>query len=166
MTNIAFRQINWQNAAIVQANPWVNEVSAHSSTPKLRVYAVADWEHSGIRVMTSYLRSHNCAKTLTLLCSGQFNAWCVNDGHHKTFKRRQVDWNALIIWKMRMELETQWQIVEDEVSTIFKELEEDVKARFGVYSNAISGEVVLFHCEAWNQLADRHSSARVPRDSQ
>lgn len=45
-----------------------------------------------------------------------------------------MDWNAKIIWKMRTELEFQWDLVEEEIPTVFgnllseiKELLEDLK---------------------------------------
>ncbi|KAF4988855.1 hypothetical protein FDECE_14901 [Fusarium decemcellulare] len=49
----------------------------------------------------------------------QYNAWCRNNGNHQTMRRGQENWNAKIIWKMRMELEGQWDLVEEEVSDDF-----------------------------------------------
>ncbi|KAH7190559.1 hypothetical protein BKA60DRAFT_626321 [Fusarium oxysporum] len=49
----------------------------------------------------------------------QYNAWCLNYGDHQTPKRGRENWNAKIIWKMRMELEGQWDIVEEEVTDVF-----------------------------------------------
>ncbi|KAJ9136605.1 Ras GTPase family protein [Pleurostoma richardsiae] len=52
----------------------------------------------------------------------QYKAWCLNNGDHETAKRGRVDWNAKIIWKMRTELEFQWDIVEEEISSLFGDL--------------------------------------------
>ncbi|KAH7133693.1 hypothetical protein EDB81DRAFT_859227 [Dactylonectria macrodidyma] len=52
----------------------------------------------------------------------QYRAWCHNNGNHETSKRDAEDWNAKIIWKMRMELEFQWDLVEEEVALVFSGL--------------------------------------------
>ncbi|KAL9562087.1 hypothetical protein ACKAV7_014010 [Fusarium commune] len=52
----------------------------------------------------------------------QYNAWCLKNGDHQTPKRRRENWNSKIIWKMRMELEGQWDIVEEEVADVFSAL--------------------------------------------
>ncbi|KAL8365133.1 hypothetical protein RB595_004106 [Gaeumannomyces hyphopodioides] len=49
----------------------------------------------------------------------QYNAWCLNNGHHATRKMSRQDWNAQILWKMRMELDYAWGIVEDEANEVF-----------------------------------------------
>ncbi|CAG7563209.1 unnamed protein product, partial [Fusarium equiseti] len=61
--------------------------------------------------------------------AAQYNAWCLNNGDHQTMKRGHENWNAKIIWKMRMELEGQWDLVEEEVSDVFTELLEAMKNR-------------------------------------
>ncbi|CAG9981490.1 unnamed protein product [Clonostachys byssicola] len=52
----------------------------------------------------------------------QFNAWCLHDGNHETDGRGREDWNAKIIWKMRSELEYQWELLEQERSEVFSTL--------------------------------------------
>ncbi|CAG9951905.1 unnamed protein product [Clonostachys rosea f. rosea IK726] len=52
----------------------------------------------------------------------QFNAWCLHDGNHETDGREREDWNAKIIWKMRSELEYQWEVLEQERSEVFSTL--------------------------------------------
>ncbi|KAH8897592.1 hypothetical protein GQ53DRAFT_637825 [Thozetella sp. PMI_491] len=57
----------------------------------------------------------------------QYRAFCQNNGHHETTKHPREDWNAKIVWKMRTELEYQWDIVEDEVPVLFGELQQAVQ---------------------------------------
>ena len=42
-------------------------------------------------------------------------------------KRGHENWNSKIIWKMRMELECQWDLVEEEVSDVFTQLLDAMK---------------------------------------
>ncbi|KAH8688415.1 hypothetical protein BGZ61DRAFT_353751 [Ilyonectria robusta] len=58
----------------------------------------------------------------------QYRAWCRNNGNHQTAGRDHEDWNAKIIWKMRMELEYQWDLVEDEVPEVFSVLLDATKS--------------------------------------
>ncbi|KAH8202846.1 hypothetical protein TruAng_003009 [Truncatella angustata] len=57
----------------------------------------------------------------------QYYGFCLNNGHHETSKRPREDWNAKILWKMRMELEYQWDLVEDEIPVVFDTLLNTVK---------------------------------------
>ncbi|GAB1312304.1 Dynamin N-terminal domain-containing protein [Madurella fahalii] len=68
----------------------------------------------------------------------QYDAWCRNNGHHSTQKRVNVDWNAQIVWKMRTELDFQWDIVEEEVDAVFNELLAAVEEQFNGLKTAIS----------------------------
>jgi hypothetical protein len=54
--------------------------------------------------------------------AAQYNAWCRNNGDYYTAKRGSVNWNQELIWKMRSELEYQWDILEEEVPRVFDEL--------------------------------------------
>lgn len=58
----------------------------------------------------------------------QYNAWCLNNGNHETMKRGRENWNAKIIWKMRLELESQWDLVEEEVSDGFSAMLDTAKS--------------------------------------
>lgn len=58
----------------------------------------------------------------------QYRAWCRNNGDHQTAGRDHEDWNAKIIWKMRMELEYQWDLVEDEAPEVFSILLDTTKS--------------------------------------
>ncbi|KAL1878541.1 hypothetical protein VTK73DRAFT_7882 [Phialemonium thermophilum] len=49
----------------------------------------------------------------------QYNAWCGHDGEHRTANRNYVNWNAQIIWKMRTELEFQWDLLEEQAAAEF-----------------------------------------------
>ncbi|EFQ96945.1 hypothetical protein MGYG_08870 [Nannizzia gypsea CBS 118893] len=56
----------------------------------------------------------------------QYNAWCIKNGDHCTPRRGRVNWNNELIWKMRIELESQWELLEEEVPTTFKKLRKSV----------------------------------------
>ncbi|OBT81787.1 hypothetical protein VE02_09856 [Pseudogymnoascus sp. 03VT05] len=58
----------------------------------------------------------------------QYNAWCRHDGYHYTEKRGKVNWNAELIWKMRMEMAFQWETLEEDIPTMFKDLLQSAKA--------------------------------------
>ncbi|KFH46600.1 hypothetical protein ACRE_024930 [Hapsidospora chrysogenum ATCC 11550] len=58
----------------------------------------------------------------------QYNAWCLHNGDHSTYNRKHVNWNASLIWKMRMETEFAWELVLDEVHTVFERLKSTVTA--------------------------------------
>lgn len=55
-----------------------------------------------------------------------YNAWCRRNGKHSTPTHGKVDWNSLIIWKMRVDLGYQWGIVEEEIPTVFEKLIENL----------------------------------------
>ncbi|CAJ0551485.1 Ff.00g114150.m01.CDS01 [Fusarium sp. VM40] len=67
----------------------------------------------------------------------QYNAWCLNNGVHETLKRGHENWNAKIIWKMRMELEGQWDLVEEEVCDVFEALLNDAKSRLESFKSSL-----------------------------
>lgn len=50
----------------------------------------------------------------------------MRNGKHSTPTYPDVDWNASLIWKMRMELDFQWDILEDEVAEIFGKLSDNL----------------------------------------
>ena len=70
----------------------------------------------------------------------QYHAWCLRNGHHGTLARPREDWNAKIIWKMRMELEFQWDLVEDEVSTVIDALQETVHSELGYLQDQVKSQ--------------------------
>ena len=70
----------------------------------------------------------------------QYYAWCLRNGHHETRGRLREDWNAKIIWKMRMELEFQWDLVEDEVSTVIDALQETVDSELGYLQDQVKSQ--------------------------
>ena len=75
--------------------------------------------------------------------TAQYNAWCLNNGDHQTLKRGHENWNSKIIWKMRMELECQWDLVEEEVSDVFTQLLEAIKKRLNSLKSSLRGELLL-----------------------
>lgn len=58
----------------------------------------------------------------------QYNAWCRHDGSHYTEKRGEVNWNAELIWKMRMEMAFQWDILEESIPQLFQDLLQSARA--------------------------------------
>ncbi|KAF4493723.1 hypothetical protein FAGAP_10157 [Fusarium agapanthi] len=68
-----------------------------------------------------------CFEEQIMTFFGQYNAWCLNNGDHQTLKRGHENWNAKIIWKMRMELESQWDLMEEEVTDVFSSLLDGVR---------------------------------------
>jgi hypothetical protein len=100
--------------------------------------------------------------------TAQYNAWCLNNGVHETLKRGHENWNAKIIWKMRMELEGQWDLVEEEVSDVFAALLNDVKSLLDSFKSSLYGEFVLWNClkpggVADNNYLDRFAPAAARR---
>lgn len=66
------------------------------------------------------------SRVLTPTCFvAQYNAWCLKNGDHKTPKKK-VNWNRELIWKMRTELEYQWDLLEEIIPDTFKELLDSV----------------------------------------
>ena len=61
--------------------------------------------------------------------SAQYDAWCRNNGDYYTEKRGSVNWNQDLIWKMKSELEFQWELVEEEVTRVLDELLEGLKTK-------------------------------------
>jgi hypothetical protein len=51
-----------------------------------------------------------------------------------------VDWNAELIWKMRMELAFQWELVEDEIPDVFRNLLGVIKAPLLFLESLIQGQ--------------------------
>ena len=78
----------------------------------------------------------SCLLMLTLGVA-QYSAWCGNNGNYSTGKRT-ADWNAEIIWKMRLELDFAWDIVTDEVDTVFNNLLAAIEAQFDALRDAFS----------------------------
>jgi len=52
----------------------------------------------------------------------QYRSWCMHEGDNSTSKRKHVNWNSELLWKMRMELAYQWDMLEDEVQVVFEKL--------------------------------------------
>jgi hypothetical protein len=46
----------------------------------------------------------------------------MHEGDNSTPKRKHVNWNSELLWKMRMELAYQWDMLEDEVQVVFEKL--------------------------------------------
>ncbi|RYP61155.1 hypothetical protein DL769_007837 [Monosporascus sp. CRB-8-3] len=73
----------------------------------------------------------------------QYYAWCLNNGDHATPSRSREDWNAKIIWKMRMELDYQWDLVEDEIPSLFESLLDTIKSELGYLKDQIGSKSAL-----------------------
>ncbi|KFY49525.1 hypothetical protein V496_09946 [Pseudogymnoascus sp. VKM F-4515 (FW-2607)] len=72
--------------------------------------------------------SFTAVRILTQHSGIGYNAWCRHDGYHYTEKRGKVNWNAELIWKMRMEMAFQWETLEEDIPTLFKDLLQSAKA--------------------------------------
>jgi hypothetical protein len=55
-----------------------------------------------------------------------------------------VNWNAELIWKMRMELAFQWGLVEDEIPDVFRTLLPAVNAQLLYLKSFIQGQFMSF----------------------
>lgn len=78
--------------------------------------------------------------------TAQYRAWCRNNGDHQTAGRDHEDWNAKIIWKMRMELEYQWDLVEDEAPEVFSILLDATKSLLEGLKMTIQGMFTTSRC--------------------
>ncbi|KAF4472847.1 hypothetical protein FALBO_253 [Fusarium albosuccineum] len=96
MTFFARRDQHWEEAASKEGQKWT------------------EWHWSKLKPIP-----HHTEDATNDYVVAQYNAWCRNNGNHQTMRRGQENWNAKIIWKMRMELEGQWDLVEEEVSDDF-----------------------------------------------
>ncbi|KAK3291871.1 uncharacterized protein B0H64DRAFT_242135 [Chaetomium fimeti] len=67
----------------------------------------------------------------------QYSAWCGNNGKYST-RLLTADWNAQIIWKMRMELAYQWEIVIEEIDALFNTLLAAIEEQFDAVEYAFS----------------------------
>ncbi|EON64079.1 hypothetical protein W97_03309 [Coniosporium apollinis CBS 100218] len=94
----------WEDAAKDKGLEWFSVCSYSSKSRK--------WRHS---------------LTKSQWHQSQYNAWCQNNGNHSTDKLDHVCWNAELIWKMRMELDLEWDILEEEIPDIFDDLLQAIK---------------------------------------
>jgi len=88
--------------------------------------------------------SYHRESFLLISNAAQYNAWCRNDGCHRTEKRGSVNWNQELIWKMRSELEYQWDILEEEVPCVFDELLETLTTELEGLKSHIKSTTPLY----------------------
>lgn len=115
------RQDIWSRAAIQASKEW-REV-------RRRVPLSRRGEHSAnakIVALEYETTRLNRDATADSNLTDSYSAWCRNNGNHTTRSRGHIDWNAQLMWKMRMELEFQWEILQEEISRLFNVLEGDV----------------------------------------
>ncbi|KAH6656869.1 hypothetical protein BKA67DRAFT_553428 [Truncatella angustata] len=84
----------------------------------------------------------------------QYYAFCLHNGHHETPKRPREDWNAKLLWKMRMELEFQWDIVEDEIPAVFESLIDTVKSELEYLKDQIQNSAPSDTCDTLLESID------------
>jgi hypothetical protein len=53
-----------------------------------------------------------------------------------------VNWNADLIWKMRMEMAFQWETLEEDIPTLFKDLLQSAKAPLLALQSEMRGTLV------------------------
>jgi hypothetical protein len=82
--------------------------------------------------------------TLTPIAA-QFNAWCRRNGDYYTIKRGAVNWNQDLIWKMKSELDFQWELVEEEVTRVLDELLESLRAKVTDIQASLEGMSSYFY---------------------
>ncbi|CAG2005293.1 unnamed protein product [Fusarium graminearum] len=124
MTFFSRRDQHWDEAASKEGSVWTT------------------WHWSNLADKPASLERHN-PNSFT----AQYNAWCLNNGVHQTLKRGHENWNAKIIWKMRMELEGQWDLVEEEVSDVFAALLDGVKSRLESFKSSLYDSLPQFRVE-------------------
>ncbi|KAK3306258.1 uncharacterized protein B0T15DRAFT_396538 [Chaetomium strumarium] len=105
--------------------------------------------------------AHAEAKPWRDVWSTQYDAWCRNNGYHCTPKRGRVDWNAKIIWKLRAELDFQWDIVQEEIRSVFDELLATVSEQFGALDTAVS--TILSTTDGSSEFCTQLSAIVGPR---
>lgn len=76
--------------------------------------------------------------------TAQHYGFCLNNGHHETPKRPREDWNAKILWKTRMELEYQWDLVEDEIPLVFDRLLDKAKIELAYLKDQLKSESAYY----------------------
>ncbi|KAF7894037.1 hypothetical protein EAF00_007551 [Botryotinia globosa] len=69
-----------------------------------------------------------------------YNAWCRNSGEHATGARGYRNWNAEIIKRMRVELKTKWDFLEEKISIDVENLLQEVKDQLQNLETHIEGQ--------------------------
>ncbi|OAQ87853.1 dynamin, GTPase domain-containingprotein [Purpureocillium lilacinum] len=72
--------------------------------------------------------------------NSRINAWCLHNGHHQTARKPRENWNANIIWKMRTELETQWELLEEEAVDVLSAVIEGSKRHLESVKESVRSE--------------------------
>ncbi|TVY75935.1 hypothetical protein LSUE1_G004583, partial [Lachnellula suecica] len=102
----------------------------------------ADVKNTVREVLTGFLQKQNRSWESEAAMRGQewqswhwsqYNAWCLRNGDHETPKRNYVNWNAELIWAMRTDLENQWNILDQKVSSILGGLLQNIQACFAKF---------------------------------
>ncbi len=100
---------------------------------QISILTTSQWHWS------TYSRFRGPRKFANTIYIAQYNAWCLNDGIHQTPKRSFVNWNAELVWRMRSELEYQWDLVEDDIPIIFGDLIQATKAPLEFLESIVQG---------------------------
>ncbi|TGO07985.1 hypothetical protein BTUL_0233g00180 [Botrytis tulipae] len=69
-----------------------------------------------------------------------YNAWCRNSGEHATVARGYRNWNAEILERMRVELKTKWDFLEEKISIDVESLLQEVKDQLQNLETHIEGQ--------------------------
>ncbi|KAF5868070.1 uncharacterized protein Bfra_007265 [Botrytis fragariae] len=69
-----------------------------------------------------------------------YNAWCRNNGEHTTVARGYKNWNAEILERMRVELETKWDLLEEKIPINLESLLQEVKDQLQNLETHIEGQ--------------------------
>ena len=72
----------------------------------------------------------------------QYKTWCHKNGRARTLDGKLIDWNSELIWKMRIELDLQWDLLEEEVPIIFEKLKSSISKWLQFLKVYLEGEYI------------------------
>lgn len=71
--------------------------------------------------------------------AAQYNAWCRNNGIWKTASKNE-NWNQHLLWKPKMELALQWEILEEQIAMAFDSLDAEILIHIDDLKMNLQGE--------------------------
>ncbi|KFY06936.1 hypothetical protein V492_07602 [Pseudogymnoascus sp. VKM F-4246] len=132
------------SAELFAAKPIESQQPAEAGLDESMFLAVNNGKTEALRAVSrSKSEFKETFRELVLTLLAQYNAWCRHDGCHYTEKRGNVNWNAELIWKMRMEMAFQWETLEEDIPTLFKNLLQSAQAPLRALQSEITGELRL-----------------------
>ncbi|KAL3965416.1 hypothetical protein ACCO45_002420 [Purpureocillium lilacinum] len=117
---------HWETAATKEAEKWDNS----------RLTIAEAWHWSNPQTSPN----NHVEGAADPVSAAQINAWCLHNGHHQTARKPRENWNANIIWKMRTELETQWELLEEEAVDVLSAVIEGSKRHLESVKESVRSE--------------------------